>query len=470
MPVEWTSFLPNDKSVHLLEHPYLFQDSKLVDYFRAINFARMRKAFEDASYFMNRTQAMMSPMRLMTDPERRQQLFDQLRVPLSKFLVLEVRRDNILLDTFNSLWRREKRELVRPLKVRLGEGAGEEGFDLGGVQQEFFRLAIAEALDPKYGAFTSDSQTRMTWLLPGSPEPDWKFQLIGLIFSLAIYNGVTLPITLPVAFYRKLLGLPVTDIEHIEDGWPDLAKGLTSLLKWDEKHGTVSDVFSRTYEFSVESFGAQISRDMQNSDRWPRFGAIELDNPADANMVTIDNREAYIRDYIKWLTDISIRPQFEAFRTGLTTCLSEKSLSLFKCDPTIFKAMTEGVQEIDVSELQAVTRYVGWLGDESNPTIQSFWSIVKSYDASMKKKLLEFVTASDRVPVGGMKNVTFVIQKNGDGSVGGESAEGDQRKERRLPTSYTCYGTLLLPEYGSEELLKKKLGMALENAQGFGFA
>lgn len=47
---------------------------------------------------------------------------------------------------------------MRPFKVRLGEELGEEGLDLGGVQQEFFRLAIAEALDPKYGMFYHNSK------------------------------------------------------------------------------------------------------------------------------------------------------------------------------------------------------------------------------------------------------------------------------------------------------------------------
>jgi len=75
----------------------------------------------------------------------------------------------------------------------------------------------------------------------------------------------------------------------------------------------------------------------------------------------------------------------------------------------------------------------------------------------MKRKLLEFVTASDRVPVGGMRNLQFTIQRNGvdDGW---------------LPTSYTCYGILLLPDYSSKEVMREKLKTALENSRGFGFA
>ena len=70
---------------------------------------------------------------------------------MNNYLVLEIRRDKVLTDAMNQLWRRERRELLRPLKVRMGMEEGEEGVDHGGVQQEFFRVAIGEALNPDYG-------------------------------------------------------------------------------------------------------------------------------------------------------------------------------------------------------------------------------------------------------------------------------------------------------------------------------
>jgi HECT-domain (ubiquitin-transferase) len=162
-----------------------------------------------------------------------------------------------------------------------------------------------------------------------------------------------------------------------------------------------------------------------------------------------------VSDYIRWLTDISVRPQFEAFKKGFFACIDRRSISLF--DPETLQSVVEGVQEIDISELRRVTRLVGWEGEANHKTIRDFWSIVKRYDIEQKKKLLEFVTASDRIPVGGMRNLSFQIQKNGvdDG---------------HLPTSYTCYGILLLPEYSGKEVLREKLAMALENSKGFGFA
>ena len=473
--------------MHLLDFPYIFSPSTLVTYFRSINFSRMSHAFDAASSLQDRIERIAVGSTLAQ--HHKEELVDRLRVPATKYLVLSIRRDSVIEDAFDQLWRREERELLRPLKVHLGESNGEEGFDSGGVQQEFFRLAIAEALNPDYGAFTVDERTRMAWFLPGSMEAEWKFELIGLLVSLAVYNGLTLPVTFPKALYRKLLGEPVTELHHISDGWPDLASGLTTLLEWDEKDGSVEDVFARTYEFSVSVLGQHITRQMkppssdddhhhhhhrshknqdQDDEEWPQFPrtlsqASYLASPAAGNpsedeapLVTAANRNAYVSDYIRYLTDVSVRPQYEAFARGFHACLHPKSLSLLT--PNLLQSLVEGVQEIDISELRRCARYIGW--DASHRTVRDFWSVVKKYDENMKRKLLEFVTASDRVPVGGVKNMLFTVQRNGE----------EDDPQGRLPTSYTCYGTLLLPEYRDREMLRERLGMALENAQGFGFA
>jgi len=464
MPVSWLEFEPSRKVAHLLDYPYIFSSASLVSYFRAINFSRMSRSYEESTSLRSRIGAVIAPDSLVTDAHHKNILQDLLKVPSTRYLILDIGRGDVLRDAFDQLWRRESRELLRPLKVHLGEDGGEEGFDSGGVQQEFFRLAISEALNPDFGAFTMDDRTRMTWFHPGGLQPLWKFELIGLLVSLAVFNGLTLPVTFPKALYQKLLGEPVTELHHIADGWPELANGLTNLLEWNEKDGAVEDVFVLTFEFTTSMFGRPVSRVMEPRDdvSWPQFSPgynatpLSSENPDDAPMVTGDNRQSYVDEYIRYLTDVSIRPQFEAFVRGFRTCLQPKSLSLLT--PSLLQSIVEGTQEIDISELRRAARYVGW--DTSHRTVRDFWSIVKKFDDRMRRKLLEFVTASDRVPVGGVANIQFVIQKNGE-----EEAEGGH-----LPTAYTCYGTLLLPEYPSRDVLKERLCMALENAQGFGFA
>ncbi|KAK7218165.1 hypothetical protein V2G26_006168 [Clonostachys chloroleuca] len=461
VPIKWVKSEYDQNTRHLLDYPFLFTPETLVSFFRSINFSRMNRAYEESSSLKTRMSVIVDPGSLITNPHHKTVLQDMLKTASSKYLVLSVDRKHVLRDAFDQLWRREPRELLRPLKVRLGEDGGEEGFDSGGVQQEFFRMAIGEFLEPVYGAFITDDRTRMAWFAPGSVVETWKFELFGLLVSLAVFNGLTLPVTFPKALYRKLLGWPVTELAHIEDGWPDLTSGLTTLQDWDERDGAVEDIFARTYEFSVATYGSHFSRDMTQGDSpWPQAGRTSPDSPTEAGeeapLVTGKNRLEYVNDYIRYLTSVSVGPQFGAFQRGFRACLDAKSLTLLT--PPILQSLVEGVQEINISELREYTRYVGW--NASHRTIKDFWSIVKRYDDNMKRRLLEFVTASDRVPVGGMRNLQFVVQKNGE-----EEGEGGH-----LPTAYTCYGTLLLPEYRDKEVLRERLGMALQNSQGFGFA
>ena len=76
------------------------------------------------------------------------------------------------------------------------------------------------------GMFVVDPDTNMIWFQPESPQPGWKFEMIGMLFSLAVYNGVTLPVTFPYALYYHLLAshhpyIP-QDVQHgvdfIRDG------------------------------------------------------------------------------------------------------------------------------------------------------------------------------------------------------------------------------------------------------------
>jgi hypothetical protein len=144
VPVEWSTLQPSKATSHLLSYPFIFPPATLVTYFRAINYNSMVKMFESSF-------ATAQLVARMTGFARDERVPDRLRIARASYLVLEIRRDNILKDALDQLWKRQKRELLRPLKIRMGMDEGEEGIDHGGVQQEFFRLAFVEALNPDYG-------------------------------------------------------------------------------------------------------------------------------------------------------------------------------------------------------------------------------------------------------------------------------------------------------------------------------
>ncbi|KAL8804928.1 MAG: hypothetical protein Q9182_002238 [Xanthomendoza sp. 2 TL-2023] len=509
MPANHLSFPRQTNIRHLLQYPFVLGLKGQVSCFRAMNYTRMFKAYEDTVVATRLLAQMSFPDAMSGRGEIRFE--ERLANVLKSYFVIDIRRQSVLVDALDQVWRREKRELMRPLKVRMGMDEGEEGVDHGGVQQEFFRIAIAEAFNPDYGLFTViDEHTQMAWLRPCSREPLYKFEMIGLLFSLAIYNGLTLPVNLPLAFYRKLQGHRSTELEDIEDGWPALTKGLRSLLEWSE--GDVADVFARTYDFVVEAPGQSIVVHMQRAQQDDDSReAEELDthtkernfhgeigsptpifqtedqhgstcwspssesgpsreagkeytttvSPDDATskpsntppvMVTNANREQYVKDYIFWLTEKSIEAQFHAFARAFFTCISPEAPRILEGKD--FKRLVEGRQEVQVQELRRISQYDGGYTAE-HPTIQDFWRTVQCFSPRQVTTLLEFITASDRLPVTGVDGVSISIQKNGEG-------------DDRLPTSLTCYGKLLLPAYSSQGVLEEKLCLAIENSKGFG--
>ena len=478
-PVQWLAFTPDVQRTHLLEFPWLFPPAAVVTFFRAVSYAAMFDAFASSVAVSTMVQRL-----LMLAGAAHRTLLDRLARATTSYLVLEIRRERILGDALDQLWRRQRRELQRPLKIRMGIDEGEEGVDLGGVQQEFFRLALGQALDPEYGLFAVDETTRMAWFVPDCKAPPYQLVLVGFLVGLAVYNGITLPVTFPLALYRKLLGWPVASLEDITDGWPVLSKGLRSLLDWDD--GDVEDVFVRSYVFSGVSDGCPFNIDMAKhgrDDPWPFVeptaaedqppsDSPDPDQPAhtngtisstdenpnaaddDAPMVTNANRAAYVADYVFWLTDKSVRPQYDAFATGFFLPLDGRALRLF--DPSALRDVVEGFQDVDAAALERVARYENGFAPEHR-AIRDFWTVVRDFSPDELRRLLEFVTASDRVPVKGVEEMTFLIQRNGT-------------DDERLPTSMTCFGRLLLPEYSSRERLEQKLRHAIENSRGFGVA
>lgn len=302
--------------------------------------------------------------------------------------------------------------------------------------------------------------------------------MLGILFSLAVYNGITLPVTFPMVFYKHLLDpypqINISSTDSIRDGWPQLARSFDELLSYD---GDVADVYMRDYTFSFHAFGRNIDVDILafkdrpwparndvNGQRQTSVQCLSLDDegwrhPEDHSdsdtgpeVVTSENRKEFVEDYILWLTYHSVKPQLLAFVRGFYTCLDPKSLRLFT--PPTLRALIEGNPSISIPLLRKATHYEGGYS-ATHPTIIDFWSIVEDYGEEDKKALLEFVTASERVPVTGFKSIQFGIVRSGEDT-------------EMLPTSSTCFGKLMLPEYKGKEKLERKLGLALRNCKGFG--
>lgn len=100
------------------------------------------------------------------------------------YLFIEVRRETIIEDTLNALVR-EGINFRKPLRIKF---VGEPGVDEGGVQKEFFQLLIRKLFDPAYTMFTHNPESRLLWFNGSTFESNVKFELIGILMGIAIYN------------------------------------------------------------------------------------------------------------------------------------------------------------------------------------------------------------------------------------------------------------------------------------------
>lgn len=108
-----------ENPAHLLAYPFVFNLYGQVSCFRTINYVRMFKEYEDTVLASRLLDQMV-----FADPKTGMMGRGAVRVKeklsdlLKGYFVIEITRENVLLDAINQLWRREEREMMKPLKVR----------------------------------------------------------------------------------------------------------------------------------------------------------------------------------------------------------------------------------------------------------------------------------------------------------------------------------------------------------------
>ncbi|KAF9431462.1 putative E3 ubiquitin-protein ligase HTD2 [Entomortierella beljakovae] len=362
------------------------------------------------------------------------------------YLLLQIRRDRIIEDALVQLQNKSHEDLKKQLKVKF---ENEEGIDEGGVQKEFFQLAMRELIDPKYGMFVINEESHLCWFTRSPLDDELaldEYNMVGRLIGLAIYNGIILDIHFPLALYKKLAlaaetqGEPhkaeeVWDLDDLAELDPTLARGLKQLETFE---GDVLDAYDRTFQIEYESLGQKYQYDLV-----PDGASIPLTN---------ENRSEFIKEYLKFYFTTSIVKQFNAFSEGFHLVTLGSAIQLFR--PEEVEQLICGSPDLDFNALEEITQYEGGFNAKTK-IIRWFWEIVHAYDEKDKKRLLFFATGSDRVPIGGLGHLTFTISKNGPDSM-------------RLPTSHTCYNTLMLCAYSTKERLQERLMTAIGNAEGFG--
>jgi len=353
------------------------------------------------------------------------------------YLILRIEREHLIPSALNEIKvQQELGNLKKQLKVKF---VGEEGVDEGGVQKEFFQLIIRQIFDPQYGMFVLNESTRQYWFSSSfvfdSDADLEEFELIGVLLGLAIYNSVILDVHFPFVVYKKLMGVPLV-FDDLKDVEPVVWQMLQALLNYPDDD--MEEVFSLNFQVTQDCYGQQVTHDL-------------IENGANIP-VTQQNKTEFVRLYVKWLLEDSIKKPFDKFLGGFKQVCDGIFFDLFRVEEV--ELLICGNPELDFHELEAVTTYDNGYS-ESHPVILNFWQVIHSLTPEQQKQFLFFATGSDRSPIGGLKNLRFVITRHGDDS-------------DRLPQAHTCFNVLLLPEYCTLEKLRDRLVLAINNSTGFG--
>lgn len=184
--------------------------------------------------------------------------------------------------------------------------------------------------------------------------------------------------------------------------------------------------------------------------------------------MTNSNRREFVELYIQYLLDSSVSRQYEPFKRGFFNVCGGNALSLFR--PEEIELLVRGSDEpLDMHSLRAVAVYEGWpIGRpaEQQAQAQWFWEAFEGAKPVDQRKLLAFITGSDRIPAMGATSLVIKLQLLDTTSP--TINKSGVRDTDRFPTARTCFNTLVLHPYRSREQLEHRLWTAVSESEGFG--
>lgn len=401
----------------------------------------------------------------------REAFFDSIlsRKAVSQYLVLKVRRDCLVEDSLRSVSEAVGsggNDLKKGLRIDF---QGEEGIDAGGLRKEWFLLLVREIFDPNHGLFVYDEDSQYCYFNPYCFESSEQFFLVGVLVGLAIYNSTILDVSFPPFVFRKMLasaptiGDKLTSTPRIGHGYtledlaefrPSLARGFRQLLEFE---GDVQETFCRDFVAEMDRYGEIIQ--------------VPLFPGGEKRAVTNSNRKDFVDLYVHYLLDTAVTRQYEPFKRGFFTVCGGNALSLFR--PEEIELLVRGSDEsLDVASLRAVATYEGWPKHEGSPEQQPqvvwFWDFLSKVNASDQRKILSFITGSDRIPAMGATNLVIRIQLIRGKDEFDVNGRPTNQPIERFPIARTCFNTISLFKYENRQKLEHKLWTAVTNSEGFG--
>lgn len=201
-----------------------------------------------------------------------------------------------------------------------------------------------------------------------------------------------------------------------------------------------------------------------------RVGAAEVAvGMEDDEDVTDANKERFVEALTEWRLYGALEPAITAMRRGLTAVVPDSVLEdlcgLLK--PVECAQLLSGLGEIDVEDWERHCAYSQGLTRNSDLATW-FWRAVRAWAASPEDRirlpqLLQFVTGSARVPVGGFRELVGFNGARHPFTL----SRGVHLTSQSLPMAHACICTLDVPPYEDEATMHAKLSQMLSLGRSY---
>lgn len=333
------------------------------------------------------------------------------------------------------------RSTGRAFTVRLvGEGAT----DSGGPYRECLSSMCAELQSNQLPLFIPCPNAQLALEEVGIgknrdkyiPKPSSQsslhlamYEFVGKLMGIAIRTKAPLPLDLPSAVWKPLVGQSLTT-----DDLKDI----------DQFCGQCLDQLQNpeAYDLNAENFSLIIFENFTTA--LSDGSKVELKEGGKDIDVTYENRLEYV-NLVRQRRLVESRAQVAAMRRGLAAMVPIDALSLFTWEE--LELLVCGKPDIDVEVLKQHVRYEGF--HREDPTVAMLWETVAEFSPKERALFLRFVSGRERLATSKSQNAFTVTRLHGSTDA--------------LPQSATCFFTLKLPAYASREVLKHKLLLAICN-------
>lgn len=262
----------------------------------------------------------------------------------------------------------------------------------------------------------------------------WRF--IGRFVGKAVYDKQPVGNHFTRSFYKHILGEPI-NLFDFEDVEIDLFKSYKAMLNTKTDDENDGDGLMIPFVYT----------DPTVKDKQGNSTMIELIEDGFDEEVCDANKDLFVKKVIEFKCTKQIQSQIDSFKEGFYEVIDQDLIRIFNYNE--LELLICGVPNIDVADWKKHCDYSGY--SKTDKAVGFWWTVIEEFSQEQKAAMLQFVTGSSHVPLGGFKNFKgseykryFKLTKRG-GSL------------NKLPIVHTCYNEIELPPYNTLAMMRKRM-------------